>query len=100
MKYFFTLLISVILLSSAIFAQEPNPKADGYKGIWFELGQKGEYGDKYSGGLGTYTAKHRPLAVYSPEANKTFFTYGGERNRDRHLLIMASYFDHKTGKVP
>jgi len=100
MKYFFTLLISATLLCSAIFAQEPNPKADGYKGIWFELGQKGEYGDKYSGGLGTYTAKHRPLAIYSPEANKTFFTYGGERNRDRHLLIMASYFDHETGKVP
>ena len=48
------------------------PKDDGYRGIWFTLGQFSEYGDKYSGGLGTYTAKHVPLAVYSKEANKTF----------------------------
>jgi hypothetical protein len=50
-----------------------NSKIDGYRGIWFELNQKYEFGDKYSGGLGTYTAKHVPLAVYSPEADKTFF---------------------------
>lgn len=31
-------------------------KADGYKGIWFDLGQKSSYGSKYSGGLGTYSA--------------------------------------------
>ena len=46
------------------------PKYDGYQGIWFTLGQFSEYGDKYSGGLGTYTAKHVPLAVYSEEAKK------------------------------
>ncbi|NQT12298.1 MAG: hypothetical protein HQ582_06105, partial [Planctomycetes bacterium] len=43
------------------------PKDDGYRGIWFTLGQYSDtpyakrfwdYGDKYSGGLGTYTAKH------------------------------------------
>src|SRR3546814_873964 len=42
-----------------------NEKVDGYQGIWFTLGQFSEYGDKYSGGLGTYTAKHIPLAIYS-----------------------------------
>ncbi|MBI2422221.1 MAG: BNR-4 repeat-containing protein [Candidatus Hydrogenedentes bacterium] len=79
---------------------EDFPKAQGYQGIWFELGQKGDYGDKYSGGLGTYTAKHRPIAIHAPEARKTFFVYGGERNHDRHLLIMAGYYDHETGQVP
>src|SRR5690606_38996912 len=34
---------------------------DGYRGIWFTLGFKFEYGDKYSGGLGTYTANHQPM---------------------------------------
>jgi len=77
-------------------------KDDGYRGIWFELGQKeNEYGDKYSGGLGTYTAKHVPLAVYSPEAQKTFFVYGGcRKDKPRHLLAMISYYDHASGVVP
>lgn len=73
---------------------------DGYRGIWFTLGQFSEYGDKYSGGLGTYTANHVPMAVYAPEVNKTFFTYGGTIKGQRYLLIMASYYDHATGQVP
>src|SRR5919206_382540 len=65
-------------------------KVDGYRGIWFELGQKSEYGDKYSGGLGTYTANHVPIAIYAPKVGKTFFVYGGTTNADeRHLLCMA-----------
>ena len=48
-----------------------NQKIDGYKGIWFTLGQFYEYGDKYSGGLGTYTANHTPMAIYVPEVQKT-----------------------------
>jgi len=75
-------------------------KDDGYRGIWFTLGQFSEYGDKYSGGLGTYTAKHVPLAVYSPKVNKTFFVYGGAKGGKRHLLAMASYYDHTRGVVP
>jgi hypothetical protein len=73
---------------------------DGYRGIWFTLGQFSEYGDKYSGGLGTYTANHLPIAIYSATANKTFFVYGGAIKDRRHLLIMASYYDHTTGQVP
>lgn len=74
-----------------------NTKINGYRGIWFELNQKYAYGDKYSGGLGTYTAKHIPLAVYSPKADKTFFVYGGTPSEDkRHLLCMIGSFDHKT----
>ena len=81
---------------------DPSPKYPGYQGIWFTLGQylDFEYGDKYSGGLGTYTAKHVPLAVHAPEANKTFFVYGGARDGRRHLLAMASYYDHARGVVP
>ena len=75
-------------------------KDDGYRGIWFTLGQFTEYGDKYSGGLGTYTAYHSPLAVYSAAARKTFFVYGGAEGGQRHLLAMASYFDHERGVVP
>ena len=76
------------------------PKYDGYQGIWFTLGQFSDYGDKYSGGLGTYTAKHVPLAVYAPQVNKTFFVYGGAKEGKRHLLAMASYYDHERHVVP
>ncbi len=75
-----------------------NTKIDGYRPIWFELNQKYEYGDKYSGPLGTYTAKHVPLAVYSAGADKTFFVYGGTKTADeRYLLCMIGEFDHQTG---
>ncbi len=78
--------------------------ADGYRGIWY-YNQKSddEYVYKYSGGLGTYCAKHIPFAVYSPEANRTFFVYGGNETasaEDRNLVAMASYYDHETGEVP
>ncbi|MGX5816731.1 BNR-4 repeat-containing protein [Chitinophaga lutea] len=77
------------------------PRANGYKGIWFTLGQFTQYGDKYSGGLGTYTSSHVPLAIYVPAVDKTFFVYGGTTGeKDRHLLIMLSYFDHRTKTVP
>ncbi len=79
----------------------PTVRGDGYRGIWFTLGQFSEYGDKYSGGLGTYTANHLPLAVYSPEVDKTFFVYGGTRAADeRHLWVMASWYDHAEHRVP
>jgi hypothetical protein len=74
---------------------------DGYRGIWFTLGAKFEFGDKYSGGLGTYTANHMPVAQYVPEVNKTFFVYGGTPSADRRLLgIFVSYYDHTTDTVP
>ncbi len=75
-------------------------RAEGYRGIWFTLGQFSEYGDKYSGGLGTYTAKHKPLAIYAEEVNKTFFVYGGTTGpEDRYLLCMAGYYDHDRHRV-
>ena len=49
-------------------------KSNGYHGIWYYNGLTGdEYVYKYSGGLGTYCAKHIPLAYYAPAAGKTFF---------------------------
>jgi hypothetical protein len=94
------LVLAALTSYSQSKAPEPSKKADGYRGIWFTLGQAGEYGDKYSGGLGTYTAKHKPIAVFAPQVGKTFFVYGGTIEGKRHLLIMASYYHHETGVVP
>ncbi len=99
---------SVALLAGAIKAvgqetmeTEMNiQKINGFRGIWYALGQKSPYGVKYSGGLGTYTAKHHPLAVYAPEVQKTFFVYGGTTEmQERHLLAMLSFYDHRTKQV-
>jgi hypothetical protein len=78
-------------------------KVDGYRGIWFTLGEmSGQYGDKYSGGL-AFCFSHTlvPMALYAPEVNKTFFVYGGTTGpENRYLLIMASYYDHARHRVP
>jgi hypothetical protein len=74
---------------------------DGYRGIWY-YNQKldNEYKYKYSGGLGTYCAKHIPMAYYSAKADKTFFVYGGTVKGKNELLEMVSYYDHRTGLLP
>jgi hypothetical protein len=78
-----------------------NQKDTGFRGIWYAVGSTGdEYVYKYSGGLGTYCAKHRPFAVYCPEAEKTFFCYGGTPEYSHtQLLHMVSCYDHRTGEV-
>ena len=95
----FALLLVVATLASAATDVPLAPRAEGYRGIWFTLGQPLEYGDKYSGGLGTYTANHNPLAVYAPAVDKTFFVYGGSPDGTRGLLCLIGSFDHKTGRV-
>ncbi len=58
-------------------------------------------GDKYSGGLGTYTAKHVPLAIYAPAVNKTFFVYRRHHRRGRAAPAgHGSEYDHATHTVP
>jgi len=92
-----------IFLGFALFFSTPvlgSERDSGYRGIWFTLGQMTEWGDKYSGGLGTYTANHVPIAIYCPQVKKTFFVYGGAKDGKRHLLNMISYYDHETGTVP
>lgn len=79
-----------------------NTKDSGYRGIWYMNQPSGdEYVYKYSGGLGTYCAKHKPFAVYCDKVEKTFFCYGGTtKESNQKLLHMVSYYDHKTGMVP
>ena len=79
-----------------------NLKDSGYRGIWYmNQPTNDEYVYKYSGGLGTYCAKHQPFAVFCPQAGKTFFCYGGTTSDDNsHLMHMVSYYDHRTGMVP
>ncbi len=98
MRLLFLLLVAFSFCSSA--QNLNNKKVDGYRGIWFELNQKHEYGDKYSGALGTYTAKHVPLAIYAKEVEKTFFVYGGTKSEnERYLLCMIGEYNHRTGMV-
>lgn len=90
------LLLAVALSSAA----EPLPTADGYQGIWYmNQPSKDVYRFKYSGGMATYPQQHIPIAIYSKEANKTFFCYGGA-NAEGELLHMVAYFDHATQTVP
>lgn len=77
-----------------------NKKISGYKGIWFTLNQFYRYGGKYSGGLGSYSAKHIPMGIYNEEIDTTFFVYGGTiDNKTNHLLCMIGSFNHTTGML-
>ena len=97
--------IILALLATELAFAEPQPKDDGYRGIWYyNQPTKDEYKFKYSGGMATYPQQQEPIAIYCKAVNKTFFCYGGTTARDGHgkqeLLHMVSYFDHATGKVP
>jgi hypothetical protein len=75
-------------------------REDGYRGVWFTLGQTdGAYGDKYSGGLATYTMKHVPTAVHDAAVDRTFFTYGAAGDSPRDLRVAVGAYDHETGHV-
>lgn len=78
-----------------------NRADDGYRGIWYmNQPTKDQYAYKYSGGLGTYCAHHQPFAIYSREANKTFFCYGGTSpDSNIRLWHMVACFDHATHRV-
>lgn len=100
----YSLMIAAAALAGCSAASEPESTAtlaDGYEGIWY-YNQKSndEYVYKYSGGFATYPQQESPIAIYSKEANKTFFCYGGTVPGKHELLHMVSYFDHATGMVP
>jgi hypothetical protein len=104
MKHLFSPLL-FLLLATPGFAADPvtiNGTDDGYRGIWYYNQKSGdEYVYKYSGGLGTYCAKHQPFAVYCKEVDKTFFCFGGTaKGSNQKLMHLVSYYDHKTGLVP
>lgn len=84
-----------------LLLQEPLPVDDGYRGIWYmNQPSKDEFKYKYSGGFATYPQQHLPIAIYSKEAYKTFFVYGGTVKGKQELLHLVSYYDHATGEVP
>lgn len=118
---FITHLVIVLTAPSLVCAEDVvtlSGKSDGYRGIWYMNSPlKSEYRFKYSGGLATYCAKHKPFAIYRPEVDKTFFCYGGApegyhrrddlkaQNLDRAettgaLHHLVSFYDHRTGKLP
>lgn len=95
-----TIILTIFVSLLCCVAMGQVTPAPGYRGIWYTLGQVSEYGDKYSGGLGTYTADHTPTAIYVSKVKKTFFVYGGTPNAlERHLQVCIGYYDHKTKKV-
>ena len=90
-----------LLLVPALWAGEPLPEDDGYRGIWYYNQPSGdEFVYKYSGGFATYPQQQSPIAIYAPAARKTFFCYGGTVKGGGQLLYMVSYYDHATGQVP
>lgn len=93
-------------------------KMDGYRGVWYQnQALPGPYRFKYSGGLGTYCAKHQPFAVHAPDVGRTFFCYGGVPAGYHEAFALdaahldhadvpgalhhcIAYYDHRTGTVP
>lgn len=96
-----SVLIVILCPPLAVTHAAPAEKANGYRGIWYmnqPTGDRHKY--KYSGGLGAYPQQHTPIAIYSRQANKTYFCYGGSTGKPNELAAMVSYFDHATGQVP
>jgi len=89
-------LLLLLLAGGGTLAQD-----DGYRGIWYyNQPSNDEFKYKYSGVFATYPQQHAPIAIYSKQANKTFFCYGGTVKGKQELLHMVSYYDHATGMVP
>lgn len=64
---------------------------DVFRGLWYADSKTG-----YGGPMSTYTAKHRPLAIYREEVNKTFFVYGGRTPGVSNGISYISYYDHEN----
>jgi len=109
----FHVLITLLILSSTSLAQQVvhpdtayaeahliQKKANGFRGIWYMNQPSNDvYVYKYSGGLATYPANHRPFAIYAEKVKKTFFCFGGTDEKNTTLLHNVSYYDHRSGKV-
>jgi len=54
-----------------------------HRGVWYACGTVNTlpgHAHVYSGAMATYCAWHRPMAVYAPAVNKTFWAYGNADN--------------------
>jgi len=91
----------VLLVSVFVSCQEEAQEAfPAYRGIWYSnQPDSSEYRYKYSGGLATYPQQHIPIAIYSEEAQKTFFVYGGVHADTNLLAYQIGYFDHQKQQV-
>ncbi|MDA0746091.1 MAG: BNR-4 repeat-containing protein [bacterium] len=68
-------------------------EVDDYRGVWYSCGTANVLPGKkyvYSGPMASYSAWHRPMAVYAAEVRKTFFVYGNPENAPA-----IGYYDHK-----
>ena len=73
----------------------PRELPASHRGIWYACGQVNTlpgHEHVYSGPMATYCVWHRPMAVYAPECDTTFFVYG---NADNAPAISA--YDHRRG---
>jgi hypothetical protein len=73
-----------------------NATTGRYRGIWYCCGQANTLPGKtyvYSGPMATYCAWHRPMAVYSPVVDATFFVFGNEEN-----AASIGRYDHGSGQ--
>lgn len=72
-----------------------NPLPPECPGVWYCCGHQVNtlpgHEWVYSGPMATYCAWHRPMAVYAPQVDRTFFVYG---NADNAPTI--SFYDHVT----
>ena len=100
-KQFFAVCLFTIAVSETEAYAATLPTTDGFYGAWYENEPDingGLYGPKYAGGLGTYPQQTNPVAVYSVEANRTYFTFGGNSSdTSAALRNYISYYDHSTG---
>ena len=77
-------LAAVAASSSAVGEPIVTSQDDGYRGIWYANQSTGEeYAYKYSGGLGTYCAKHQPFAEHAQST---------EHRADRHAAKRRKLF--------
>jgi len=72
------------------------PVRTTFRGVWYGSGRQNTlpgHSFVYAGGKATYSAWHRPMAVYAPKVNKTFFVFGDAQNRPA-----ISVFEHDTSR--
>lgn len=94
------LVLAVMTTTASPLATAESQPADGYRGIWYTIGQDKGHGPKYAGGLGTYPANMVPMAVYSADANTTWFVYGGTTTSSHtDLQIMIGAWHHEDNTV-